>query len=70
MDWPRWDSESDEPYYCLSDFIATLETEKVDYMGAFAVSVGFGVDEKCAEFEAQHDDYSSILLKSLADRLT
>jgi 5-methyltetrahydrofolate--homocysteine methyltransferase len=41
-----------------------------DYVGAFAVSVGFGVDEKCAEYEASHDDYSIIMLKALADRLT
>ena len=54
----------------MSDFVAPKETGLVDYVGAFAVSVGFGVDEKCAEYEKDHDDYSSIMLKALADRLT
>ncbi|TPX71427.1 methionine synthase [Spizellomyces sp. 'palustris'] len=64
------DSESDEPYYSLSDFVAPKDTGLLDHVGAFAVSCGFGVDEKCAEFEKQHDDYSIIMLKALADRLT
>jgi 5-methyltetrahydrofolate--homocysteine methyltransferase len=41
-----------------------------DYIGGMAVSVGFGVDEVCAEYEKKHDDYSIIMLKALADRLT
>ncbi|KAJ3288427.1 hypothetical protein HK104_008178 [Borealophlyctis nickersoniae] len=64
------DSENTEPYYCLSDFVAPKETGVADYVGAFAVSVGFGVDEKCAEYAKSHDDYSIIMLKALADRLT
>ncbi|KAI8924169.1 methionine synthase-like protein [Entophlyctis helioformis] len=64
------DSDSDEAYYCLSDFIAPKSTGHADYIGAFAVSVGFGVDEACVEYERQHDDYSIIMLKALADRLT
>ncbi|KAJ3189309.1 hypothetical protein HDU85_002937 [Gaertneriomyces sp. JEL0708] len=64
------DSDSDEAYYSLTDFIAPKETGLVDHIGAFAVSCGFGVDEKCAEYEKQHDDYNSIMLKALADRLT
>ncbi|KAI8589474.1 methionine synthase [Geranomyces variabilis] len=64
------DSENDEPYYNLADFVAPRETGLADHVGAFAVSVGFGVDEKCKEYEAQHDDYSIIMLKALADRLT
>eukprot|EP00842_Homolaphlyctis_polyrhiza_P006501 jgi/Hompol1/6852/HPOL_005097-RA len=64
------DSDSDEPYYCLSDFIAPKSTGKPDYVGAFAVSVGFGVDEACIEHEKNHDDFSIIMLKALADRLT
>lgn len=64
------DGDDPEPYYCLSDFIAPKDSGVADYCGAFAVSVGFGVDEKCKEFEASHDDYSIIMLKSLADRLT
>jgi 5-methyltetrahydrofolate--homocysteine methyltransferase len=64
------DSESSEPYYCLSDFIAPKDTGIPDYVGGLAVSVGFGVDEKCAEYEKNHDDYSIIMLKALADRFT
>ncbi|KAJ3088737.1 hypothetical protein HK102_008059 [Quaeritorhiza haematococci] len=64
------DSDSDEPYLCLSDFIAPASTAIPDYIGGFAVSVGFGVDEACAAYEATHDDYSSIMFKALADRLT
>ncbi|KAI8811288.1 hypothetical protein BJ742DRAFT_851139 [Cladochytrium replicatum] len=64
------DSDSDEPYFCLSDFVAPKATGIRDYVGAFAVSVGFGVDALCEGYEKQHDDYSSILMKALADRLT
>ncbi|MFK7886583.1 MAG: methionine synthase [Gammaproteobacteria bacterium] len=54
---------------CLADFIAPRESGLTDYVGAFAVTAGIGVEERAAEFEAQNDDYSSILLKALADRL-
>ncbi|KAI8916519.1 5-methyltetrahydrofolate-homocysteine methyltransferase [Powellomyces hirtus] len=64
------DSENDEPYYSLTDFVAPKETGLLDHIGAFAVSCGFGVDEKCLEYTKQHDDYSIIMLKALADRLT
>ncbi|KAI7858550.1 methionine synthase [Circinella umbellata] len=62
------EKENDEPYYCISDFIAPKETDKPDYLGMFAVSTGFGCDEMVAEFEADHDDYSSIMVKAIADR--
>jgi len=55
--------------YCLSDFVAPLESGEHDYIGAFAVTTGIGIEKKLAEFEAHHDDYSSIMLKALADRL-
>lgn len=55
--------------YCLSDFILPDTDGVTDYIGAFAVSAGFNIETKVAEFEAQHDDYNSILLKALADRL-
>jgi 5-methyltetrahydrofolate--homocysteine methyltransferase len=58
-----------KPNLCLSDFIAPKETGVPDYLGAFAVTAGIGIDAKLAEFEAQHDDYQSIMLKALADRL-
>ncbi|KAJ3001144.1 hypothetical protein HKX48_003034 [Thoreauomyces humboldtii] len=64
------DSEDSEPYYSLTDFIAPKETGLLDHIGAFAVSCGFGVDEQCVEFEKSHDDYSIIMIKALADRLT
>ncbi len=57
------------PNYCLSDFIAPEATEKADYLGAFAVTTGIGIEEKLQQFEQDHDDYSSIMLKALADRL-
>jgi len=52
--------------HCLADYIAPTGE---DYMGGFAVTTGHGIETKLAEFEAAHDDYNSILLKALADRL-
>ena len=57
------------PNYALNDFVAPKDSGKKDYIGGFAVTSGIGIDEKVAEFEKNHDDYSSILLKALADRL-
>jgi 5-methyltetrahydrofolate--homocysteine methyltransferase len=60
------------PNVALSDFVAPLESGVVDYVGAFAVTAGHGLDGPAgivAEFEAAHDDYSAILAKALADRL-
>lgn len=57
------------PNYCLSDFIAPKETKLPDHIGAFAVTTGIGIDEHVKRFEADHDDYNSIMLKVLADRL-
>jgi 5-methyltetrahydrofolate--homocysteine methyltransferase len=59
----------DQAQLCLSDFIAPVSAGRADYIGAFAVTAGIGIDEHVARFEAQHDDYSSIMLKALADRL-
>ncbi len=53
----------------LADFIAPKDSGKQDYIGCFCVSAGFGVDEKALEFEKQLDDYNSILVKALGDRL-
>ena len=53
----------------LSDFIAPKSSGKLDYVGMFAVTAGLGIEKKEAEFERALDDYSSIMLKSLADRL-
>ncbi|PLQ02012.1 methionine synthase [Cupriavidus pauculus] len=57
------------PNRCLADFVAPKASGVADYIGVFAVTAGIGVDKKEAQFEADHDDYSAIMLKSLADRL-
>jgi 5-methyltetrahydrofolate--homocysteine methyltransferase len=57
------------PHRSLADFIAPKHTGIADYVGAFAVTAGIGIQEKIAEFKANVDDYSAILLESLADRL-
>jgi 5-methyltetrahydrofolate--homocysteine methyltransferase len=56
------------PNIALSDFITPKDSGKIDYMGAFCVTTGFGVDEWAAEFERDLDDYNSIMVKALADR--
>jgi 5-methyltetrahydrofolate--homocysteine methyltransferase len=59
-----------QPNYCLADFIKPGENGKpTDYFGAFAVTSGLGIEKKLAEFEKDLDDYNSIMLKALADRL-
>ena len=64
-----------EANYCLADFIAPKDAAGAagatlpDYLGAFAVSAGFGVEDLCRRFERDHDDYNSIMTKALADRL-
>ena len=55
--------------FCLADYVAPKSSGLKDYLGAFAVSAGFGAEELCREFEKQHDDYNSIMAKALADRL-
>lgn len=57
------------PNLALADFIAPKESGIEDYIGCFCVTTGFGVDEKASEFEKQLDDYNSILVKALGDRL-
>src|SRR5690606_34481627 len=54
---------------CLADFVAPAGSGLDDYIGAFAVTAGIGIDEHVRRFEADHDDYSSIILKARADRL-
>ena len=58
-----------QPYRALADYIAPKEQGYTDYMGAFCVTTGFGVEERAKAFEKENDDYNSILLKALADRL-
>ncbi|WP_396167283.1 methionine synthase [Flavobacterium sp.] len=57
------------PNIALADFVAPKDSGKQDYIGCFCVTTGFGVDEKASEFETQLDDYNSILVKALGDRL-
>ena len=55
--------------FCLADFVAPKESCVEDYIGAFAVTAGLGIETKLADFARDHDDYNAILLKALADRL-
>jgi 5-methyltetrahydrofolate--homocysteine methyltransferase len=63
------DKPPGRPDFCLADFIAPKEGGMSDWIGAFAVTAGIGIERKLEHFERTHDDYSSILLKALADRL-
>jgi 5-methyltetrahydrofolate--homocysteine methyltransferase len=65
----RNQTQKEGPSLCLSDFIAPKESGIKDYIGAFAVTAGLGMDKILAEFENDHDDYNSIMVKALADRL-
>ncbi|WP_345793883.1 methionine synthase [Thauera sp. JM12B12] len=58
-----------KPHWCLADFVAPKDSGVPDWVGAFAVTAGLGIEARVAEFEAAHDDYHAIMLKSLADRL-
>ena len=58
-----------EPNIALSDFIAPKETGAEDYIGMFAVTTGIGIDKLVKKFEKEHDDYNSIMIKAIADRL-
>jgi 5-methyltetrahydrofolate--homocysteine methyltransferase len=58
-----------QPQSCLADYVAPAGNGHTDYVGAFAVTAGIGIDEHVERFEKAHDDYSSIVLKALADRL-
>jgi 5-methyltetrahydrofolate--homocysteine methyltransferase len=61
--------EAGYPNLCLSDFIAPADSAQPDYIGAFAVTAGVGTDEWCRHYESLHDDYRSIMMKILSDRL-
>ncbi|SDX62964.1 5-methyltetrahydrofolate--homocysteine methyltransferase [Allochromatium warmingii] len=65
---PR-DAGRNQPNFCLADFIAPAASGRADWIGAFAVTAGVGIDAHLARFAADHDDYSAIMLKALADRL-
>jgi 5-methyltetrahydrofolate--homocysteine methyltransferase len=61
------EKESEEPYFCLSDFVAPKTSETKDYLGLFAVGI-FGAEELAKKFEDEHDDYNVIMTKAIADR--
>jgi 5-methyltetrahydrofolate--homocysteine methyltransferase len=61
--------QDNKPNQSLADYIAPINSGVNDYIGGFVVTTGHGVEERAKAFEAQHDDYNSIMLKALADRL-
>ena len=63
------DKSAGQSHLCLADFISPRASGVPDYVGAFAVTTGIGIEEHVERFERAHDDYSAILLKALADRL-
>jgi 5-methyltetrahydrofolate--homocysteine methyltransferase len=63
------DKPVDRPDFCLADFVAPISAGVADWAGGFAVTAGIGIEKHIQRFERDHDDYSSILLKALADRL-
>ncbi len=63
------DKKGNTPNFCLSDFIAPKDSGTRDYMGAFAVTAGINIDPLVEVYEKEHDDYNSIMIKAVADRL-
>jgi 5-methyltetrahydrofolate--homocysteine methyltransferase len=65
----QWERKGQKAFHALADFIAPVEAGRHDHIGAFAVTTGDGCDALVAKFDADHDDYNSIMTKALADRL-
>ena len=65
----QWERKGANEFYALADFVAPIESDRPDYLGAFAVTAGLGIEPILERFHKEHDDYRSILLKALADRL-
>jgi len=63
------DKKGNTPNFCLSDFIAPKDSNIEDYMGAFAITAGINIDSLVEAYEKEHDDYNSIMIKAVADRL-
>ncbi|MFT5209708.1 MAG: 5-methyltetrahydrofolate--homocysteine methyltransferase [Flavobacterium sp.] len=63
------DKPNEQPNFCISDYVAPIDTGLQDYVGGFVVSTGHGVEVLAQEYAAQNDDYNAILVKALADRL-
>ena len=65
----QWERQGQEEFRSLADYVAPLDSGRRDYLGAFVVTAGIGTAELVKKFEAEHDDYNSIMVKALADRL-
>ena len=65
----QWERKGQKDFRSLADYVAPKSTGRTDHVGAFAVTAGLGCDELVAKFDADHDDYNSIMTKALADRL-
>jgi 5-methyltetrahydrofolate--homocysteine methyltransferase len=65
----QWERKGQKHFRSLADYVAPLESGREDYLGGFAVTTGIGCDELCKRFDAELDDYNSIMAKALADRL-
>jgi 5-methyltetrahydrofolate--homocysteine methyltransferase len=65
----QWERKGQDVFHALADFVAPVDSGRRDYVGAFAVTTGHGCDELCRKYDAEHDDYSSIMVKAIADRL-
>lgn len=65
----QWERKGQNDFRSLADYIAPVGSGREDHIGAFIVTAGIGADELAAKYEKQHDDYNSILVKSVADRL-
>ena len=65
----QWERKGQTDYRSLADYVAPIDSGREDYIGAFCVTTGIGCQELAAKYEAEHDDYKSIMVKALADRL-
>jgi len=65
----QWERKGQKHFRSLADYVAPVDSGCSDYLGGFVVTAGIGCDALCARFNAQHDDYNSIMAKALADRL-
>ena len=65
----QWERKGQKDFRSLSDYIAPFDSGRQDHLGAFVVTTGIGCDELAAKYDADHDDYNSILAKAIADRL-
>jgi 5-methyltetrahydrofolate--homocysteine methyltransferase len=65
----QWERQGQDVFHALADFVAPVESGRRDYLGAFACTAGHGCEELCRRYDAEHDDYSSIMAKAVADRL-